>query len=552
MIKKGIGNKAIALLLAMAMSLSMTAFAFVDAFAVGEAEPAEGTLVEGEQQETTPAANAQGDIQGGETVSGGENEPEANDVPQIPADPEEPSPTEPEVTEPAAIEGIQISEDAMGKVNISWDAVEGASYYRVATVLPDDSIDMTCTDPTCTIEGLARKTSYSFIIQAYTENEETGNELIAQGEVTYETRQVIFDESKYRVLSNRRIGGSSLGIELRGKLGEGASGYSVVQGGCTDGKYAYYLMVKTSNQMGKVLKVNLSNSGEVYRSPAVINICHGNGMAYDAKNHRLVVVGRESRRTQLTLIDANSLRLIGYKEVDYSTAAAKGWPVNYGGQRAGLAAISYVSKYDCYVALQRNTHDLLVMDQNFRVIGFVDTTIKSAYPGTYQAMDADDKYVYLVLSYYSGSQPYNRILALDWNSENLLDYINGSDPAFARRWKCNNNNSGRPDADVIVNTAHEAENLFHTTDANGNETFYLSEYYNNPKYKWVTQKQAYKVKWKKVKKRVKWKKVKKKGKWKWKYKTKKVWKYKTKYRKVKVKVLDYYDRKNYVYRLNGM
>ena len=79
----------------------------------------------------------------------------------------------------------------------------------------------------------------------------------------------------------------------------------------------------------------------------------------------------------------------------------------------------------------------------------------------------------------------------------------------------------------------------------GKARFYLSEYYSNPKYHWVTKEKAYKVKWKKVTKKVKWKKV--DGVWK--YKTKKVWKYKTKYKKVKVKEVDYYNRDNYVYDL---
>ena len=548
MIKNAIGNKQISILLVMAMTLSMTGFAFVDAIALGEDENADEIPAEiiVEDTEMTPDGSGESNIPNEAPMNGGEDGPDANNDPQEPVDPEEPVPEEPEITEPAAIERILISESADGTLEIKWASVEGVTYYRVASILPDETIEMICSDSACTVNGLARNTAYEFVIEAYAtvENEDDVEVvLIAKGTASYETGLFTFDESLYRTLTNRKVNASSLGIELRSKLGEGASGYSVVQGGCTDGKYAYYLMVKTSNQKGKILKVNLNNSNEVYKSPEVINICHGNGMAYDAKNHRLVVVGREARRTQLTLIDANSLRFTGYKEVDYSLAAQKGWNINYGGQRAGLAAISYVSKYNCFIALQRNTHDLLVLDQNFKVIGFVDTTILSKYPGTYQAMDVDEKYVYLVLSYYNGNQPYNRILALDWNSENLLDYINGKDPDFARRWKCNNNKSGTPDADIIVNTPHEAENLFHTTDTNGNQTFYLSEYYNNPKYKWTTKKKAYKVKWKKVKK-----KVKVNGKW----KKKKVWKYKTKYKKVKVKVVDYYNRKNYVYRINGM
>ena len=373
--------------------------------------------------------------------------------------------------------------------------------------------------------------------------EEPAPEEPAPVEPEPEPYKINFDEAAYRTLTSRSVSGTSLGYELRGMANEAYGGYSVVQGGCTDGKYAYYMMVKKSNDMGKVLKVNLSNSREKYKSLFRLNISHGNGMAYDSKNHRLVVSGVEGRRTQLTFIDADTLRLQGYKEIDYSTALAQKWRVNYGGSRAGIVALSYISRYDCYVALQRKTYDLLVLDSNFRVIGFITTNLKAKYPGTYQAMDADEKYVYIVLSYYNDKQPCNRIIALDWNSENLLEFVNGRNTVCAGTWQCSNNKNGQADADIIVKTPHEAENLFHTTDANGRQTFYLSEYHRNPQYKWVKKKKAYKVKWKKVKKRVKVK-----GKW----KKKKVWKYKTKYKKVKVKVLDYCNRKGYVYKLNGI
>ena len=535
-------RKLITLFLTVSLALSMTGISYAGVFAFDEEAPGEDPV------EMTDDIVDTGET-GGNAVNGDvdlqvtADEPEVikrNDIGEEDLT-EEPLPNETGTDEIGEIEAILVSEDITGKVEIQWNAVDEAAYYRVRSVLPDDSVDVTCVETICVLDGLARGTNYGFIIEAYKAGDEE-NILIAKGTAVLETKLITFDENAYRTLTSKTVKGTSLGIELRAMLGEAAGGYSVVQGGCTDGTYAYYLMVKTSNQRGRVLKVNLNNKNEIYSS-AVIDICHGNGMTYDSKDHMLVVVGREERRTQLTLIDARTLKFHAYKEVDYSAANENGWRVNYNGQKAGLAAISYITKYDCFVALQRYTHDLLVLDKDFKVIGFVDTNITAKYPGVYQAMDADEKYVYLLLSYHSDRQPYNRIIALDWNSENLLDYINCTGSELPGEWACNNSGSGTPDADIVVKTSHEAENIFHITDASGNKTFYLSEYYNNPKYKWVTKKKAYKVKWKKVKKRVKIK-----GKW----KTKRVWKYKKKYKKVKVKQLNYYDRKGYVYKLNSI
>jgi hypothetical protein len=282
----------------------------------------------------------------------------------------------------------------------------------------------------------------------------------------------------------------------------------------------------------------------------VIDIEHGNGMALDTTRNRLVIIGREDWRNKITTVDAGSLGNVQYYTVDYSGEG--GWKSSKG---KGLSAISYLKDYDCFIALQRSSHDLLVLDANFKVIGFIGTKITAKYPAMYQGMDADNRYVYLLLSpdTDSNKQKNNLILVLDWNRENL---------GINTDWRCKNDDSGEPDAVIKLNTPYESENIYHIDRGDGTSDFYLSEYYNNQKTKYTTKKK--KVKWKKVKKKVKvkWKKVKKKVKWKkvngkWKYKTKKVWKYKYKtkkvwkykYKKVKVKSGTYYNRDNYVYYL---
>ena len=298
-----------------------------------------------------------------------------------------------------------------------------------------------------------------------------------------------------RRLWSKKIGGRDLCVNLRNMLGEKAGGgYSVVQGSCTDGTCVYYLMVSSSNQRGRVLKVRLKDHAVVKRGP-VVDVCHGNGMTYDSNRHRLVVVGCEHRRCELVTIDADTLRVNGKKKIDYS--AARNWKVRSGNYYYGLSAIAYIPEYDCFVSLQRNTRDLLVLNADFKVIGMAKTRITSRYSGTYQAMDADTKYVYLLMSEdqdNSGRQPYNQILAIDWNSENLFPYVRGGDRNFAKVWNCNNNKNGREDAVIRIKTNNEAESLYHTTDRNGREHFYMAEYCPYSNHAYVTKKSGQKVK----------------------------------------------------------
>lgn len=303
-------------------------------------------------------------------------------------------------------------------------------------------------------------------------------------------KKVTFKESNYRKLKSKTVRGRSLAINLRSMIGEGYGGYSIVQGGCTDRTYAYYLMVSSSTQHGRVLKVRMKDNKVVARSK-VLNTWHGNGMAYDSKRKRLVVIAREHRKQEITCIDARTLKVIRQGNVKYSHYKNAGiYSLFDTHQQQGLAAIAYVEKYDCYIALERVYHNLIMFNPDtFQAEGFAVTRIPSSYPGTFQAMDADDKYVYLLLSAYADNpkaQPNNLILAIDWNSENMLPVINAKkrNNAYAKyAWYCGNKRDGKPDAVIKVSTPYEAENLYHTRKARGKGHFYMSEYHGHAVYK---------------------------------------------------------------------
>lgn len=424
-------------------------------------------------------------------------------------------------TAPAALGGLSIEENPMGTVNLKWNAFAGADHYEIASPGVNGGAAAGTNKTKCKVSGLDHGEDYDFTVDAF---DADGNN-IARGTVsiTTEPYRIKFNESKYRVLSSKTVKPKKLKINLTKMIKEPNSGYAVVQGGCTDGKYAYYLMVSSSTQKGRVLKVRIKDNKVIKRSK-VLNTCHGNGMAYDKKRKQLVVVGREKRKQELTVIDAKTLKVTKRKNVRYNNKIDAGSSkLNDRYKQSGLAAIAYVKKYDCYVAFERIYHNLLIFDPDtFECIGLAYTNLGSANPGTFQAMDADEKYVYLLLSYYkSGNvvQPYNKIVAVDWNSENLLPVVNAcksKDPKFVEKaWFCKNDSSGKPDASIRIKTKHEAENIYHTKDKEGREHFYMAEYYSHNIYKTV-----------KVRVRVN-------GKWKWK----------------KKKVFQYMKRDNHVYDL---
>lgn len=490
-------TRLMAILLATAMLLPASGFALDD---TGAAEPAEPAAVEEAVTETEEEQVTEG---------GSESEPEE---PQTEEPEEEPA-------EPGFLQNIKIEENPTGTVDIRWDAFSGAEYYEVSS----PGINGVARTVNCTqsFTGLNHGVVYDFIIKAFDSN----GKLTAQGAISIRTvaYKINFIESQYRRLKSRNISPKRFKINLRTMIKEGRNGYSVVQGGCTDGTYAYYLMVSSKTQKGRVLKVRMKNNIVVARSK-VLNICHGNGMTYDSKRKKLVVIARERRKQEITVIDASTLRISKQKNVRYDYYKNAGSDsLSSKHQQQGLAAIAYVKKYDCYIALERVYHNLLIFNPDtFQAIGMVTTGFDKKYPGTFQAMDADERYVYLLLSYYNKNgkkQPYNLILALDWNSEKLLPAVNASkskDTRYIKKaWACSNSNNGMPDAVIRIKTKYEAENIYHTTDQNGREHFYMSEYHSHPVYKTVR------------------KRVKVRGRWK----------------RKKVKVVRYYNKDNYVYNL---
>ena len=360
----------------------------------------------------------------------------------------------------------------------------------------------------------------------------------------------------FKKYKSRKVPARDLGVNLKTYVEKGNDGYVVAQGAATDGTYAYFLMVCTENQKGRVVKTTLD--GKLVKAGPVIETHHGNDMTYNSRINKLVIVGCDEWRHELSFVDPEELTISYKKNVSYPFAI-EGVP-----QEAydnGIAGIAYIPKYNVYLARSRGyiekvgtgtdqtIHNIWVFDaDSLTAIAHIDTEVFDKYPDVWQSMDADEKYVYYLLSPIK-DRPSNIILCLDWNSENLEPVLKGEKTHIRQVWSCNDNGSGEPDAVMTLPFNMESEGIFHTAsvDEEGKVSshFYVSEYQRVQVYKTIKKKVPYKVKWKKVKKKVKWKKV--KGKWK--YKTKKVWKYKTKYKTVKQKVKDYKQRDDSIYDL---
>lgn len=340
-------------------------------------------------------------------------------------------------------------------------------------------------------------------------------------------------------------------FNLREYAGEKRTGYAVVQGSCTDGTYSYHCLINPRTDWGRIVKVRLEDGMRVAAS-APYFFHHGSGMCYDSKRNKVVVASHTNYRRTLTFVDPDNLNNITQKDVVIGTFRAR--MIGHG-TSLGITALGYSDKYDCYIAMQKTDHNVVIYDaETLHAKAVAYTRFDSAASGTFQSVDVDDTYMYFLLSNTNGT---GKLVAFDWHAEKLAALMAGKSTEDI--WWCGNGD-GKYSAIITIKGVDEIESLYHLDVGGGKGHFYLVNYDNDPKYKtvkykvkWKKVKKKVKVKTRKVKKKVKWKKVKtKSGKTKWKYKTKKVWKYKYKKKKVwkyktkTKKVVDYYNRDSFI------
>ena len=472
---------------------------------------------------------------------------------------------------------LRVSYKAGDTLTLEWDGpkdIDGAvqcvlfrdndegKYQKIAGT--EDKLSYTYT-------GLDYSTEYVFRVEYYDESGKTiaaSDELKAVSAVQPPLRRnsslgSFTIEAPVRLLTNGN------NFNLREYAGETNTGYAIVEGSCTDGTYSYHCMVNTNSDWGRLVKVRMSDNALMAVSDPY-DFSHGNGMCFDSKRNRLVIASYDDYRRTINFVDPDDLKPITPQGSLVLGSSFKNRLQKEGYEgNVGATSISYNAKYDCFITMQKSEHNIIIYDaETLEAKAIAMTDFDESFTGIFQSTDADDTYVYFLLSKDGSSQPNNILVAFDWHAEKLEALLNGT--STEDMWWCGE--YGEHAAVITVNGAHEIESMYHIDTGDGTSHFYLANYNNDPVYrtvtkkvKWKKVKKKVKVKWKKVKKKVKWKKVKKKVKWKkvngkWKYKTKKVWKYKTKkvwkykyktkkvwkYKKVKQEVFDYYNRDNYI------
>ena len=177
-----------------------------------------------------------------------------------------------------------------GNIFLSWNKIDDTSHYKVHRTDKDGNlIEISFSKKeNYEFKNLDTNKSYKFLVEAYTIKDDN-YVLIDKSPITEAIKPIKFvPYTSYKKVYNKTVKEPKrLNINLREMLNESSKGYSTVQGSCTDNNYIYYLMISKSTDKGRILKINKNNLLPDSRSK-VLNIVHGNGIACNSKEKKLI------------------------------------------------------------------------------------------------------------------------------------------------------------------------------------------------------------------------------------------------------------------------
>lgn len=254
-----------------------------------------------------------------------------------------------------------------------------------------------------------------------------GSPVLAQGEATIPAD--LLSRSVYEGASTTGISAEFLFnvYDVGAPLGSN----TVLQGGCTDGKYGYFCMEDqagnyedTSLHRTCIVKVDMA-TGELVDVSERLELDHSNDMCYNSRTGQLMVVhcGKGDASRKVSFVDPETLEITGSAML----------PI-------GFYCMAYDEVNDRYM-VGNNGRNFAILDSDFNVL----TSKVDVGPADYckeqnlitQGSDCDSEYVYVVLGGHNNGGPWtNYLVVYDW-SGNLIT------------------------VKIIPNMTAESENIFH-------------------------------------------------------------------------------------------
>ncbi len=196
-----------------------------------------------------------------------------------------------------------------------------------------------------------------------------------------------------QTVAQRKAGISSIRDRYLGSDSE----YRIMQGACTDGKYAYFILGNQGHKAScALIKARLSDWKPV-KIETGLPLGHGNDITYDSRRRQLVAV----HSSWLGKSDGHVVSLISPKKLLVKKTVTL---------EERVYSVAYSQKRDQFVFGVSDTDTAVIKDSSFKTVKTFPLLHKGAF--TRQGMDADEKAIYVVQSNLSAGM--TRVMVYSW------------------------------------------------------------------------------------------------------------------------------------------
>ena len=186
-------------------------------------------------------------------------------------------------------------------------------------------------------------------------------------------------------------------------------GYTVAQGAATDGTYGYFALCNPNANIGgeyieaaRIVKVDLA-TWEIVKTGEPIRTCHSNGMTYNSKTNKLLVVHNKPEFQNISIVDPETLQVEEVVTMDRA-----------------IQSIGYSAERDQYVVRMSGNWNFVVLDADFNEVAYIETGVTT--PLGSQCMTCDDDYIYMLDSGVTKMPGYECFTVYDWSGKYLGVY----------------------------------------------------------------------------------------------------------------------------------
>lgn len=306
-------------------------------------------------------------------------------------------------------ENVRVGKTEDGQLKVTWDAVTGAEEYDVEysknSAFYGDLKKETVSETSCTFSISGKP--YYIRVRA-----KSGSDTSSWSYGGYAGKTVRSTVSYVYT----RSGGSVHLLNLRSDFRQKMGGYDTVQGTCSDGGTNFYTVLWNKTKRGgdyaRIARWNLKTR-KLTKISKPLRIRHGNSITYNSRKKQLVVCLIDETPKRLAVIDAKTLKLVRYVDVEmpeklYGASASK--LKKY----AGLSCISYNRKRNCYIAKFRGGSTAVILDSGFRPVRAFSAPIASSSTLSQNLLASDDA----VICVASGG---NSVKTYDWEGRKIAE-----------------------------------------------------------------------------------------------------------------------------------